>query len=175
MLGGLGIFVQSAEGFHAVFQRECRGTLFTIAGEKGGEGTVLHHDDVGTELLKRLLFVLGTVGGEKIKEAQIADSVADNAVVVIERGEGDVAMGVLQTFLPEGLAIFDADGEGGDVFGSIWSGGGVQPRLVVFEEGRKAVGRLAIGATVEEHLQEPEVETHLQARRAVFTIHEAGV
>lgn len=162
LLGGFGVFVESAEGFHAVFEGECGSALFAITCQECGERAMLHHDDVGSELFEGWAFVLGAVVGEKIEKSEVADSVADDAIVVIEGGECDVAMGVLQAFFPQGLTIFDADGEGRDIFGGIGSGGGIKARLVIFEEGREAVRSETVGAAIEEHLKEAQIKADLE-------------
>ena len=108
----------------------------------------------------------------EVEHAEVAGGVADNARVVVEDEQRDVAVVVLGGFLAEGAALVagEADGLGFGV-----GVGLVDARLVVFEERAVALGACAVGASFGVHLEEAEVESDLDAREAVVALDEADV
>lgn len=140
-----------------------------VGGEAFGLGAGVHHVDVGFELDEFPDEVLGFgVFFDEIEDFEAVAGIADDAFVVLEDHEAEVAVVELDAFLLEfgaGIAVeAGADAAVGDHFAPVEVEGGV-----VF------VGAGAVGASVEFHLEDAEVEAELEFAGSVgFAVDEAG-
>jgi len=133
---------------------------------EGGAGSGVHHDDVGAVLLEdeAVVFFGGVVGAD-VEDAELAGGVADDAGVVAEDEEAEVAVVVHDGFFAEVLALVGGEGEAIGAAGFFFVVG--DEFFEIVEEGFAAVGALAVGAAGELHLEEAEVEAHLEFFAAV--------
>jgi len=126
-----------------------------------GAGSCAHHEDVGAVLFEHeaVLFVVGVFAAE-VDDAEVAFGVADDGGVFFEDEEGEVAVVVHDGLFAEGLALVRGEVEA--EFGAVFFFVVVEEGFEVFEEGFVAVGADAVGSAGHFHLEDAEVEAHLE-------------
>src|SRR5205814_4466348 len=136
-----------ANFFDASFDLFNRAAKILLAQPQGGLGPGLHHQDLRTKLLQgpnefiRLGMCL-----DEIEYGQIAVGVADDALVVLELQEADVAMVVLESFELYFGDFFARKGEivvASVMFGFVLA----ELILLMFVERGGAEGTLSIGSS----------------------------
>src|SRR5205814_5298097 len=107
------------------------------------------------------LVALG-VGIDKIEEFEIALSVPDHAVEIVDLKQAQVAVVILNAFLLELGALFR-----GEVVSLTLGLGPGGPELMISQQRFATVGAHSVGTAVEFHLEDAEVDPELQFVPAV--------
>src|SRR4029077_6941337 len=103
------------------------------------------------------------MGVDKIEEIEIALSVAHHAVEIVDLKQTQIAMIILNAFLLELGALFGR--ELVSFFAATF--GARSLKLMISEERFATVGAHSIGATMEFHLEDTEIDSQLQFVPAV--------
>lgn len=157
----------------AIEGSECVAWFFGLEGELGF-ATGAHHDDLRAELLHDgAVRGSGAVVTAEVEHVEVPGGVADDAGVIAQGEESDVAVVVVDGFCAKGSAFFGAEDESGG--GAIELDVALEPVLLIFQERIEAVGFCTVGPSGELHLEDAEVDTHLQFFPAIGAADFSGV
>ena len=137
-------------------------------------GASTGHEYAGAELFEEeAIGFVGAVVSAEVADGEVVIGIHDDAGVIFEGKEGDIAMVELDGFFAE-VATF--------IGGKDKTGGGVgfpeiffSLREVKIEEGGGILGGLAIGSVGQFHLEEAKIEADLEEFPPFGGLNEAGV
>lgn len=129
-------------------------------------GAGVHHDEVGPILFESgAVRFFATVLSAEVEDLEIAGGVTLDAGEVFQDELGEIAVVILDGLFTEGLAVIGGQLEA--QLGAVLIDVLLEAVLLVSQERLIAKGPLTIGAAGDLHLEDPEIQTHLDLKGAV--------